>query len=125
MKTGLTREQWDDLRRRVYERDLQEGYERSRSTVSFAAWLAATPYGACVAWQLDPILWGTCVGRIEFDHVPERGETAMSMKADDDERHLQTTCGWHHGTQRTGGGVLTSERLRDAARDRLARLYDA
>lgn len=119
----LTREEWGELGRKVYERDLMAGYEASRSTLSFVAWIAMFPYGACVAWQLDPRLWGTCSGRLELDHIHERGQTALQMKASDDERHLQIVCGWHHGTRRTGGGIITSERLREAARIRLALLY--
>jgi hypothetical protein len=124
-RTSLTRAEWNDLRRRVYERDLRTGYDLSRSTVSFVAWIARTPYGACVAWQLDLKQWGRCAGEIEFDHIHKRGETALQMKAENDEQHLQTTCGWHHGTQRTGGGWLTSETARELSRQRLERLYPA
>lgn len=120
---SLTREAWEALSRVVYERDLRTGYELSRSTVSFVAWMAMTPHGACVAWQLDPRLWGTCSGRLTLDHIHSRGQTALQMKATDDERHLQTVCEWHHGTNRIGGGWITSADAREAARVRLEGLY--
>jgi len=129
MTIGLTRAEWDDLRRRVWERDLRAGYEtalaRGLTDLSFAGWISIAPYGACVAWQLEPRLWGDCGEGIEFDHVHETGETATGMKADDDERHLQVVCGWHHGTRRTGGGYITSKDAREASRARLADLYAA
>ena len=120
---SLTRELWEALRLTVFERDLRSGYELSRSTVSFAAWMAMTPYGACVAWQLDQRLWGMCSGRLTLDHIHGRGQTALRMKAEHDERHLQTVCEWHHGTNRTGGGWITSSDARERARVRLERLY--
>jgi len=123
----LSREQWDDLRRTVWERDLRTGYELAvklgKTNFSMAAFMAFFPLAACVAWQLDHRLWGTCSGDLEFDHIHERGQTALQLKAEDDEQHLQTVCGWHHGTRRTGGGWITSADAREAARVRLEGLY--
>lgn len=118
-----TREEWENLRRLVYERDLRTGYELAQSNLSFAAWIGLNPHGACVAWQLDRRLWGTCSGRLTLDHIHERGQTALQMKARDDEQHLQTVCEWHHGTNRTGGGWITSFNARELARDRLGKIY--
>src|SRR5512134_896304 len=121
---SLTREQWADLCQRVYERDLRTGYDTAYlncwTDLSFAAWRADPrwAYGACVAWQFDDRLFGTCRGEIEFDHVHEEGDNAMGMKADDDERHLQSVCSWHHGTGRTGGAWVTSDVARAFARER-------
>lgn len=122
---SLTREQWTELIAKVYERDLRTGYELSQSYLSFPAWTALHPHGACVAWQLDRSLLGTCSGRLTLDHIHDRGMTALQMKAKDDERHLQTVCEWHHGTNRTGGGWITSKDARSLARDRLWELHGA
>ena len=113
------------LAQAVFERDLRTGFESSGSRLSFAAWKEANRHGACVAPQLNPALSGTCSGRLTLDHVHRRGETAMRMKADDSLRTLQTACEGHHGTNRYGGGWLTSREARELARTRLELLYPA
>ena len=120
MRDRLTRQEWENLCRRVFERDLYQAWLRTKQGVSFARWL--TIGNPCVASFLDPRS-GPCRGEIEFDHVPGRGETTMQRKAPDDERHLQSICSWHHGTSRTGGGWATSEAARERSRDYLASLY--
>ena len=118
MRARLSYQEWEDLCRRVYERDLYQAYLHSDMVVSVARWLVTGT--ACVATFLDPES-GPCKGDIEFDHVPD--ETTMGSKAEDDEQHLQSVCGWHHGTRRTGGGWATSHAARERSRAYLRSIY--
>jgi hypothetical protein len=116
----LKRDQWEALIERVFRRDLRQAWlrvERLRLKMPLSQVPAKE---ACVARFLDPDSSGTCYGRLTFDHVHDRGKTAMGMKADDDEEHLVTVCEWHHGTNRTGGGWATSKRAREIVRQYLA-----
>lgn len=128
---GLTREEWEDLCRRVYERDLFQAWIHSDRSVSFARWISTG--SPCVARFLDPAT-GPCSGRITFDHVKDRPKVGdpivkrhtQDRKAPDDERHLQSVCEHHHGLDVVGGtGWATTEAARTLSRSYLARLYSA
>jgi hypothetical protein len=125
----LTRGEWEDLCRRVFERDLYQVWLHGNQTLSFARWLVVG--SPCVAPMLDPMS-GPCSGRITFDHVKDRPKIGdpivkrhtQDRKAPDDERHLQSVCEHHHGLDVVGGaGWATTEAAREISRAYLASLY--
>lgn len=46
--------------------------------------------GGCVAAQTDPT--HLCQGRITVEHVPERGENALGVRAKSNRRHMIALC---------------------------------
>lgn len=126
---GLTRQEWDDLCRLVYERDLYQAWLRSGQYVSFARWISTG--SPCVARFLDPSS-GPCRGRITFDHVKDRPKIGdpivkrhtQDRKAPDDARHLQSVCEHHHGLDVVNGaGWATTAAARERSREYLDSLY--